>query len=69
MENTFNTLEEIQATFGTSLFGDNQIKLRSEQRESPSTRQKHNSASAAEARPPAIIWKVQPKYSQYLWNA
>ena len=22
MDNTFNTLEEIQATFGTSLFGD-----------------------------------------------
>ena len=32
MDNTFNTLEEIQATFGTSLFGDDQITLRSEQR-------------------------------------
>lgn len=30
MDNTFNTLEEIQASFGTLLFGNDQITLRSE---------------------------------------
>lgn len=68
MENTFNTLEEIQATFGTSLFGDNQIKLRSEQRDAID-KAKAQFCKRSGSKTSGYLWKVQPKYSQYLWNA
>jgi hypothetical protein len=53
MDNTFNTLEEIQAAFGTSLFGNDQITLRSEQRDAIDE-PKPSSANAVAARLPAI---------------
>lgn len=68
MDNTFNTLEEIQATFGTSLFADDQITLRSEQRDAIDKAKTHfckRSGSKASG----YQWTVQPTYLQYLWNA
>lgn len=68
MDNTFNTLEEIQATFGTSLFGDDQITLRSEQRDAID-RAKAQFCKRSGSKASGYQWTVQPKYSQYLWNA
>ena len=68
MDNTFNTLEEIQATFGTSLFGDDQITLRSEQRDA-SDRAKNQFCKRSGNKASGYQWTVEPKYSQYLWNA
>lgn len=68
MDNTFNTLEEIQAAFGTSLFGDNQIKLRSEQRDAID-KAKAQFCKRSGSKSSGYLWKVQPKFSQYLWNA
>lgn len=68
MDNTFNTLEEIQATFGTSLFGNDQITLRSEQRDAID-RAKAQFCKRSGSKASGYQWTVQPKYSQYLWNA
>lgn len=68
MDNTFNTLEEIQAAFGTSLFGDDQITLRSEQRDAID-RAKAQFCKRSGSKAYGYQWTVQPKYSQYLWNA
>lgn len=68
MDNTFNTLEEIQATFGTSLFADDQIKLRSEQRDAID-KAKAQFCKRSGSKASGYQWTVQPKYSQYLWNA
>lgn len=68
MDNTFNTLEDIQATFGTSLFGDDQITLRSEQRDAID-RAKNQFCRRSGNRTSGYQWTVEPKYSQYLWNA
>lgn len=68
MDNTFNTLEEIQATFGTSLFGDDQITLRSEQRDAID-RAKNQFCKRSGSKTSGYQWTVESKYSQYLWNA
>ena len=68
MDNTFNTLEEIQAAFGTSLFGNDQITLRSEQRDAID-RAKAQFCKRSGSKASGYQWTVQPKYSQYLWNA
>ena len=68
MDNTFNTLEEIQATFGSSLFGDDQITLRSEQRDAID-RAKNQFCRRSGSKASGYQWTVEPKYSQYLWNA
>ena len=68
MDNTFNTLEEIQASFGTSLFGNDQITLRSEQRDAIE-RAKAHFCKRSGSKASGYQWTVQPKYSQYLWNA
>lgn len=68
MDNTFNTLEEIQASFGTSLFGNDQIMLRSEQRDAID-RAKAQFCKRSGSKASGYQWTVQPKYSQYLWNA
>ena len=68
MDNTFNTLEEIQATFGTSLFGDDQITLRSEQRDAID-RAKNQFCKRSGSKASGYQWTVESKYSQYLWNA
>lgn len=68
MDNTFNTLEEIQASFGTSLFGNVQITLRSEQRDAIE-RAKAHFCKRSGSKASGYQWTVQPKYSQYLWNA
>ena len=68
MDNTFNTLEEIQASFGTSLFGNDQITLRSEQRDAID-RAKAHFCKRSGSKAPGYQWTVLPKYSQYLWNA
>ena len=68
MDNTFNTLEEIQATFGVSLFGDDQITLRSEQRDAIN-RAKNQFCKRSGSKSSGYQWTVEPKYSQYLWNA
>lgn len=68
MDNTFNTLEEIQASFGTSFFGNDQITLRSEQRDAID-RAKAQFCKRSGSKASGYQWTVQPKYSQYLWNA
>lgn len=68
MDNVYNTLEEIQATFGTSLFGDDQITLRSEQRDAID-RAKSQFCKRSGTKASGYQWTVEPKYSQYLWNA
>ena len=68
MDNTFNTLEEIQATFGASLFGDDQITLRSEQRDAID-KAKSQFCKRSGTKASGYQWTVEPKYSQYLWNA
>ena len=68
MDNTFNTLEEIQASFGTLLFGNDQITLRSEQRDAID-RAKAHFCKRSGSKASGYQWTVQPKYSQYLWNA
>lgn len=68
MDNTYNTLEEIQASFGTSLFGNDQITLRSEQRDAID-RAKAQFCKRSGSKASGYQWTVQPKYSQYLWNA
>lgn len=68
MDNTFNTLEEIQASFGTSLFGNDQITLRSEQRDAID-RAKAHFCKRSGSKASGYQWTVLPKYSQYLWNA
>ena len=68
MDNTFNTLEDIQATFGTSLFGDDQITLRSEQRDAID-RAKNQFCKRSGSKASGYQWTVESKYSQYLWNA
>ncbi len=68
MDKTFNTLEEIQATFGTSLFGDDQITLRSEQRDAID-RAKNQFCKRSGSKASGYQWTVESKYSQYLWNA
>ena len=68
MDNTFNTLEEIQATFGASLFGDDQITLRSEQRDAID-RAKNQFCKRSGSKVSGYQWTVESKYSQYLWNA
>lgn len=68
MDNTYNTLEEIQASFGTSIFGNDQITLRSEQRDAID-RAKAQFCKRSGSKASGYQWTVQPKYSQYLWNA
>ena len=68
MDNTFHTLEEIQASFGISPFGNDRITLRSEQRDAIDKAKAHfckRSGSKASG----YLWTVQPTYSQFLWNA
>lgn len=68
MDNTYKTLEEIQTTFGSSLFADDQITLRSEQRDAID-QAKAQFCKRSGSMASGYTWTVQPKYSQYLWNA
>lgn len=68
MDNTFNTLEEIQVSFGSSFFDNEQITLRSEQRDAID-RAKNQFCKRSGSKVSGYQWLVEPKYSQYLWNA
>ena len=68
MDNTFHTLEEIQASFGTSPFGNDRIKLRSEQRDAID-KAKKRFCKRCGSKASGYLWTVQPTYSQFLWNA
>ena len=68
MDNTFNTLEEIRTAFGSLQFGDDQIKLRSEQRVAID-QAKAQFCKRSGSKASGYQWTVQPKFSQYLWNA
>ena len=68
MDNTFNTLEEIQTAFGQSASDDGQITLRVEQRKAIDNA-KAQFCKRSGSKASGYQWTVQPKYAQYLWNA
>jgi len=68
MDNTYYTLEEVQASFASANNGEQQITLRSEQRDAID-RAKDKFCRRSGSRTTGYQWSVQPKYSQYLWNA
>ena len=68
MDNTFNTLEEIQTAFGQSASDDGRITLRVEQRKAIDNA-KAQFCKRSGSKASGYQWTVQPKYAQYLWNA
>ena len=68
MDNTFNTLEEIQTAFGQSASDDGRITLRVEQRKAIDNA-KTQFCKRSGSKASGYQWTVQPKYAQYLWNA
>lgn len=68
MDNTFNTLEDIQAALGASSADDDKITLRSEQRDAID-KAKAQFCKRSGSKTSGYLWTVQPKYAQYLWNA
>ena len=68
MDNTYNTLEDIQAALGASSADDDKITLRSEQRDAID-KAKAQFCKRSGSKTSGYQWTVQPKYAQYLWNA
>lgn len=68
METTFNTLEEIQTAYMTSMFGDDTITLRSEQRDAID-KAKSQFCKRSGSKAAGYQWTVEPNYKQFLWNA
>ncbi len=68
MDNTYNTLEDIQVALGASSADDDKITLRSEQRDAID-KAKAQFCKRSGSKTSGYQWTVQPKYAQYLWNA
>lgn len=68
MDNTYNTLEDIQVALGASSADDDKITLRSEQRKAIDDA-KAQFCKRSGSKTSGYQWTVQPKYAQYLWNA
>ena len=68
MDNTYNTLEDIQVALGASSADDDKITLRSEQRKAINDA-KAQFCKRSGSKTSGYLWTVQPKYAQYLWNA
>lgn len=68
MDNTYNTLEDIQVALGASSADDDKITLRSEQRKAIDDA-KAQFCKRSGSKTSGYLWTVQPKYAQYLWNA
>ena len=68
MDNTYNTLEDIQVALGASSADDDKITLRSEQRKAINDA-KAQFCKRSGSKTSGYLWTVQTKYAQYLWNA
>lgn len=68
MDNTYKTLESIQTGPQSSLFRDDHIRLRAEQRDAIE-KAKAQFCKRTGNRKDGYTWTVNPTYSQFLWNA
>ena len=65
MDNTYNTLEDIQVALGASSADDDKITLRSEQRDAID-KAKAQFCKRSGSKTSGYLWTVQPKFAQFL---